>query len=170
MEEKVISITLWGNGIQKEKWLNWYQDVENIMKSLGYKPTHIGIQSKTFCSGKILTVARKKKDILATIAAGENPSSFSCYSLPKDYRTASFDYDFLCVRKEGYISVIVKEVDYHKLNIQSLIFKMKEYIDYECGEIYMMSREEMPLIYAATRNWDNIKTFSLIEKNRKSMF
>lgn len=76
MEEKVIAITLWGNGIQKEKWLNWYQDVENLMKSLGYKPTHIGIQSKSFCSGKILTVARKKKDILATIAAGENPSSF----------------------------------------------------------------------------------------------
>ena len=162
MEEKVISITLWGNGIQKEKWLNWYQDVENIMKILGYKPTHIGIQSKTFCSGKILTVARKKKDILATIAAGENPSSFSFYSLPKDYRTASFDYDFLCVRKEEYISVIVKDVDYGKLNIESVISQLKDYINYEYGEIYIMSKKEMPLIYAATRNLDNIKSFSLI--------
>ncbi len=164
MEEKVISITLWGNGIQKEKWLNWYQDVEKLMKNLGYKPTHIGIQSKSFCSGKILTVARKKKDILATIAAGEKPSSFSCYSLPKDYRTASFDYDFLGVRKEGYISVIVKEVDYNKLNIKSVISQLKEYINYEYGEIYMMSKEEMPLIYATTRNLDNIKSFSLIEE------
>ena len=162
MEEKVISITLWGNGIQKEKWLNWYQDVENIMKILGYKPTHIGIQSKTFCSEKILTVARKKKDILATIAAGENPSSFSFYSLPKDYRTASFDYDFLCVRKEEYISVIVKDVDYGKLNIESVISQLKDYINYEYGEIYIMSKKEMPLIYAATRNLDNIKSFSLI--------
>ena len=164
MDKKVISITLWGNGIQKENWLNWYQDIENLMKSLGYKPTHIGIQSKTFCSGKILTVARKKKDILATIAAGENPSSFSCYSLPKDYRTASFDYDFLCVRKEGYISVIVKDVDYDKLNIKSVISRLKDYIIYEYGEIYIMSKKEMPLIYAATRNSDNIKSFSLIEE------
>ena len=164
MDKKVISITLWGNGIQKENWLNWYQDIENLMKSLGYKPTHIGIQSKTFCSGKILTVARKKKDILATIAAGENPSSFSCYSLPKDYRTASFDYDFLCVRKEGYISVIVKDVDYDKLNIKSVISRLKDYINYEYGEIYIMSKKEMPLIYAATRNLDNIKSFSLIEE------
>ena len=68
MDEKVISITIWGNGIQQEKWLNWYQYVENLAKSLGYKLTHIGIQSKSFCSGKILTVARKKKDILASIA------------------------------------------------------------------------------------------------------
>lgn len=164
MEEKVIAITLWGNGIQKEKWLNWYQDVENLMKSLGYKPTHIGIQSKSFCSGKILTVARKKKDILATIAAGENPSSFSCYSLPKDYRTASFDYDFLGVRNEEYISVIVKEVDYKKLNIKNVVSQLKEYINYEYGEIYMMSKEEMPLIYAATRKLNNIKSFSLIQE------
>lgn len=164
MEEKVISITLWGNGIQKDKWLNWYQDVENIMKSLGYKPTHIGIQSKTFCSGKILTVARKKNDIFTTIVAGENPSSFSCYSLPKDYRTASFDYDFLCVRNKKYISLIVKAVDYDKLNLESVISQLKDYIDYECGEIYIMSKKEMPLIYAATRNLDNIKSFSLIEE------
>lgn len=52
MDEKVISITIWGNGIQQEKWLNWYQYVENLAKSLGYKLTHIGIQSKSFCSGK----------------------------------------------------------------------------------------------------------------------
>lgn len=134
------------------------------MKSLGYKPTHIGIQSKSFCSGEILTVARKKKDILATIAAGENPSSFSCYSLRKDYRTASFDYDFLCVRKEEYISVIVKEADYNKLNSKSVISKLKDYINYEYGEIYIMSKKEMPLIYAATRNLNNIESFGLIEE------
>lgn len=164
VEEKVISITLWGDGIQKEKWLNWYQDIENIMKSLGYKPTHIGIQSKSFCGGKILTIKRKKKDIFDTIDTGENPSSFSCYSLPKDYRTASFDYDFLGVRKEGYISIIVKEVDYNKLNVKRVIYQLNEYINYQYGEIYMMSKGEMPLIYAATRNKDNIKSFSLIEE------
>ena len=164
MEERVISITLWGNGIQKEKWLDWYQYVESLMKSLGYKPTHIGIQSKTFCSGKILTVARKKKDILAVIAAGENPSSFSCYSLPKDYRIASFDYEFLCVRRAEYISIIVKEDDYDKLNIKSVISRLKDYINYEYGEIYIMLKKEMPLIYAATRKLNMIKSFSLIEK------
>lgn len=49
-------------------------------------------------------------------------------NLPKDYRIASFDYDFLCVRKEGYISVIVKDVDYDNLNIKSVISRLKDYI------------------------------------------
>lgn len=164
MDEKVISITLWGNGIQQEKWLNWYQDVENFVKDLGYKITHIGIQSKTFCRGKILTVARKKKDILTAIANGEKPSSFSCYVLPKDYKIASFDYDFLCVRTKEYISVIVKEEDYSKFDSKSVISKLKDYINYDCGEIYIMSKKEVPLIYAATRKLDNIESFSLVRK------
>lgn len=33
-----------------------------------------------------------------------------------------------CVRKEGYISVIVKYVDYDKLNIKSVISRLKDYI------------------------------------------
>lgn len=114
---------------------------------------------------KSLTVQiGKKKDILASIADGENPSSFSCDSLLKDYRTASFDYDFLCVRKEKYISVIVKEDDYSKFNSESVISKLKDYINYDYGDIYIMSKKEMPLIYAATRNLENIESFSLIEE------
>lgn len=163
-KEKVVSITLWGNGIEKEMWLNWYQDMENLMQRLGYEPSHIGIQSASFRSRKILTVARKKKDIIAAITSGEKPSSFSCYSLPKDYKTASFDYDFLGVRTKQYISVILKEVDYNKLNVKSVISQLKEYIHYEYGEIYRMSKEEMPLLYAATRNSDSLKSFCLIEE------
>lgn len=164
MEEKTISVTLWGNGAKKEKWLDWYYDVKNFMKDLGYRLTHIGIQSQSFCSGKILTVARKEKDILTKVADGEIPMSFSCYSLSQGYKTASFDYDILCVRKEEYISVIIKEVDYYKLNIQNTILMIEKYIDYEYGEIYRTSKAEMPLIYAATRDADNIKSYSLIKK------
>ena len=164
MEEKVISITLWGNGTKKGKWLDWYYENKNLMKDLGYKLTHIGIQSQSFTSGKILTVARKEKEILSKISDGEIPFSFACYSLLKNYKTASFDYEILSVRKEEYISIIIKEVDYDRLNIQDVISMMKKYIDYEYGEIYITSRAEMPLLYAATRNADNIKSYSLLKK------
>ena len=43
MDKKVISITLWGNGTEKGKWIEWYEDIKEVMNSLGYKNTHIGI-------------------------------------------------------------------------------------------------------------------------------
>ena len=106
----------------------------------------------------------KEKGIFTAITRSEKPLSFSCYSLPKDYKTASFDYDFLGVRTKQYISVILKEVDYNKLNVKNIISQLKEYIQYEYGEIYRMSKEEMPLIYAATRNTDSLKSFCLIKE------
>ena len=42
--------------------------------------------------------------------------SFSCYSLPKEYKVASFDYNFLCERNDSYMSVIFKEADYNTAN------------------------------------------------------
>ena len=74
------------------------------------------------------------------------------------------DYDFLCVRTKEYISVIVKEEDYSKFDSKSVISKLKDYINYDCGEIYIMSKKEVPLIYAATRKLDNIESFSLVRK------
>lgn len=58
----------------------------------------------------------------------------------------------------------MKEADYNKLNSKSVISKLKDYINYEYGEIYIMSKKEMPLIYAATRNLNNIESFGLIEE------
>lgn len=164
MDKKVISITLWGNGAEKGKWIEWYDDIKEIMNSLGYKQTHIGITSKSYTSGKILTVARKEKEILAKIKDGEIPSSFSCYSLPKGYRQAVFDYEFYCEREEKDVSVIMNEVDYNPDNEQMIISVLKKYIDSEYGEIYSALRSDAPWIYAGTRKVNDLKSYELIRR------
>ena len=80
MDDRKISITIWGK--EKGDWIEWYNDIKNLMNKLGYEHTHIGILSKNYSSGKIFTVARKEREILTKINEGEIPMSLSCYSLP----------------------------------------------------------------------------------------
>ncbi len=164
MSEKVISITLWGNGSEMGKWIDWYDDIKEIMNSLGYKQTHIGIKSKSYTSGKALTVARKEKEILAKIKDGEIPLIMECLSLPKGYKQAAFDYEFYCARTEEYISVMMKEADYNPDNEQMIISVLKKYINSEYGEIYSALRSDAPFVYATTRDVNNLKSYELIKK------
>lgn len=43
MQDKMISITLWGNGSSKKQWIEWYNRAKGIIEYPGYKTTHIGI-------------------------------------------------------------------------------------------------------------------------------
>lgn len=161
MNDRRISITIWGT--EKGDWIEWYNDIKNLMNKLGYEHTHIGIMSEHYTSGKILTVARKEKEILTKIIEGEIPMSFSCYSLPKGYKVAGFDYNFLCERNDEYMSVILKETDYNLSNEQFIILLMNKYICLEFGEIYSTMMSEMPLLYAETKDKRNLDTYKQIK-------
>ena len=161
MDKRNISITIWG--AEKGNWVEWYNDIKNLMKKFGYENTHIGIVSEHYSTGKIMTVARKEKEIISNIVAGEIPMSFSCYSLPEGYKVASFDYNFLCVRKDSYMSIIIKEADYNIDNEKLIISMMNKYICLEYGEIYSSIDSEMPLLYAETRDKNNLETYKLIK-------
>ena len=165
MDDRKISITIWGK--EKGDWIEWYNDIKNLMNKLGYEHTHIGILSKNYSSGKILTVARKEREILTKINEGEIPMSLSCYSLPKGFKVASFDYNFLCERNGSYISVILKETDYNISNEQLIISLMNKYICLEYGEIYSTIASEMPLLYAETKDKNNLNTYNLIKNIEK---
>lgn len=161
MDERKISITIWGR--EKGDWLEWYKDIKTLMNKLGYEHTHIGIISTHYTSGKVLTVARKESEIITKLGEGEVPMSFSCYSLPKGYKVASFDYNFLCERNTEYMSVILEESDYNMDSKQFIISMMKKYTCLEFGEIYSTAISEMPLLYAETKDKNTLKTYSLIE-------
>ncbi len=160
-----ISITIWGT--EKGDWIEWYNDIKNLMHKLGYEHTHIGIMSEHYSFGKILTVARKEKEILTKINEGEIPKSFSCYSLPKGFKVAGFDYYFLCERNDEYMSVILKETDYNLSNEQFIISLMNKYICFEYGEIYSTMASEMPLLYAETKDQKNLDTYNRIKCIKK---
>lgn len=44
MDDRKISITIWGK--EKGDWIEWYNDIKNLMNKLGYEHTHIGVLSK----------------------------------------------------------------------------------------------------------------------------
>ncbi len=160
MDKRKISITIWGK--EKGNWLEWYKDVADLMTQMGYKNTHIGITTKSYNTGKVVTVARKEKEILTRIKDGELPRSFSCFSLPKDYRSACFDYYFLCVRTEEYMSVIINDTDFNTDIEQQIISLIYKYTYQESGEIYSTSVTEASLLYAETKDIRNLKTYKLI--------
>ena len=163
-KRKNISITLWGDGIEQQKWMEWYKEVKELFGCLGYVHTHIGIQSASYKNGKVMTVNRKEKEILSKLDKGEEPENLSLYSLTGDYKVAMFDYDVLCVRDKEYLSFVLNEECYNEYNVNLLISMLKKYVDYEYGEIYSVSREELPLIYAETRDIRNLDTYEFIKK------
>ena len=152
IEEQTVSVTIWGDGLVKKRWSDWYLDMSNIFHQLGYARTHIGIVSENYKKTKLLTVMRKEKEVLNQLNDGVEPTSLSLYSLPNQYKTATFDYNILVVRQDKYISVIVNKSDFEKLDLTNLIDTLVKYIEFDSGEVYMMNRNEVPLIYASKAN------------------
>lgn len=152
MDKSTISVTLRGDGLKKKKWIEWYGYICFLFDDLGYPRTHLAITSEKFNSGKIVTVNRSEKKILQMLEDGLLPVGLDLFSLPKDYKSASFDYDVCATRGKDFISVIFNSCDFNRMDVQSLVFNMKQYIEFDNGEIYRMDRNEMPLIYAAQAN------------------
>lgn len=165
MDRSTISITLRGDTLKKGRWIEWYEYICSIISELGYDKTHIAIESDKYTTTKIVTISRKEKQILHMIQSGVEPAGISIYSLPKDYKIASFDYNILCVRARDYISVIFKQCDFGRIDVDDFILKMKVYIEVENGEIYKMDRDEVPLLYAAQANSiDMYKTLEILKR------
>ncbi len=156
-----ISYTFWGNDILAS-WSEWYADVAELFKSIDLSITHIGIKSQSFNSGKIITVARKGKRIIEAISNGEIPVSMECYSLPKDYQVAVFDFFILCVRTKDFISVIFRN-EYINIIDEKQILLFKKYINVVDGEVYSTSVSEAPLLYAYTKKSSNLETYKHIK-------
>lgn len=152
MNNLTVSLTIWGKLLNEYSWNEWYIDVKKISKMLGLDITHLGVISPRYQSGKVLTVSRKEKEILQSFQGGEMPTDLSCYSLPKDYRTASFDYNLLIVRRESLITIIMKKEYYDDKKVDSLITILNKYIDMDRGQIYEMDVNETPLFYARGAN------------------
>lgn len=152
MDRETISIALWGDGRVFGKWLEWYCDMGDVFQKLGYKRTHLGITSPSFQGDRILTVARKEKQILQVLKDGEIPEDLMCYSLPKGFRQAAFDYEVDATRAGEYIHLEMNASDFPKIDAEQVIDLLKKYIELDHGEIFQMSRYEVPLLYVAANN------------------
>lgn len=152
MQEETVSITLWGNLERCDKWTEWYTDVKKIFDLLGFDITHWGIRSLKRQMPKVAKIPRKEEKIFERLRKEENLQALSCYSLPKDYQNASFDYDLLIVKNEKYISVIMNGSDYSVERGEIIKMILCQYTQEFRGQIYKMNKQEVPLTYAADNN------------------
>ena len=148
MRSRKIAITIWGEikGDIKEYYF------ETMMSGLGYEITHLGIETTNYSPKSIVSVKRKEKDMLERIENGEIVKSLECFSLPKDYKQAIFDYEIYSglhhSNEESFITVVVNEEDY-SVDVEELIISIiSKYIDADNGEVYACSKEEAIVAYA----------------------
>ena len=153
MEKETISITAYGQNIDNDfKWAEWYEDAKKIIKSLGYEYNYVGIRTKKLNSGKVMKLDRNEKKVLNEIQNGEEINYISLFSLPQDFKSASFDYDVMIVRNFRFITLIVNKSDFKKIDEEQLLLLLAKYIEGLRVEIYEMDRYESPLIYASKAN------------------
>ena len=136
-----ISITLWGDGKVKGNWLEWYRDMSIIFDKLGHKRTHLDMESHTWSKDYIVTVARKEKEILHKLHNGETPKQMSCFSLPPNYHN-TVRHNLMARRTEEYVTLIMEEEDFYKIDVDETIECLKKYIDYTEGEIYKTDKQQ----------------------------
>lgn len=166
MENETISITFNGDvDRDNAKWIQWYNDAKKIIRLLGYEPTHVGIDSTTLTSGKVMMLRKREKKIINSIENGDKIKYISMFSLPDGYKSASFDYNVLLARDYGYISLIMNKNDFNNIQEETIISILKKYIDVKFGEVYEMDRREFPLFYAAKDSLaSSFKTLKIIKE------
>ena len=166
MENETISITFNGEvDSDNGKWMDWYNDAKKIIRLLGYEPTHAGIDSTTLKSGKVMMLRKSEKKIINSIENGDKVKYISMFSFPDCYKSASFDYNVLLARDDGYITLIMNKSDYNNIQEEIIINILRKYIDVKSGEVYEMDRNEFALFYAAKDNSASFfKTLKIIKE------
>jgi predicted HNH restriction endonuclease len=153
MEKETISITVYGQNSDDDfKWEEWYEDAKKIIEALGYNYNYVGIKTQKLNSGKVMKLSRNGKKVLNEIQSGQEIEHISMFSLPEDFKSASFDYNVMIVRNSQFITVTINKGDFNKIDKQRLLLLLSKYFNNLHGEIYEMDRYESPLIYASKAN------------------
>lgn len=166
MENETISITFNSRADTiNSKWMEWYNDAKKIINLLGYNCSHVGIKSTKLKSGKVMILPKNEKKITSAIESGEEIKYISIFSLPEDFKSASFDYNVLLVRDYDYVTIVVNKSDFYNIDGEILIKTLKKYAGESSGEIYEMDRYEFPLSYAVKANPPSFfKSLKIIKK------
>ena len=166
MENETISITFNGEiSLDNDVWMEWYNDSKNLIRLLGYEPSHVGILSSSLKSGKVLTLKRSERKVIDSIKKNDVVECVALYSLPDPYNNATFDYNVFVGRDNGFLTIIMNKRDYNDKIKECIINTLSKYISSKLYEIYEMDRSECPVLYAAKDNpMTSYKTLKIIEK------
>ncbi len=148
------------NGIvpsTKEDWLKWLKDAYQICDMLSITPNECDIGSEK--GNNIRSVKKLDSKISRLYEKGDSVHAISLFFLPDDYRTIIFDFIVTITRASEpgeYITVILhrKYQDQYNSSFDEKNLKdiLKDNIVEGEGEVYEMSIEECPEMYAGKAN------------------
>lgn len=157
LKRKTVSIVLYGNvNIDNNDWVKWYNYSKNQSIELGYPPNYIGIIGQSFTFGKIYSLQTVEKKLKKSLESGEKFDAISIYFLPNCYKQAAFDYDLYLTRttigRHPHIILTVLAENFSSMNVDCILEKLKEHIEFSSGQIFEMFNNESPQFYAAKVN------------------
>ncbi len=140
-----------------DKWAKWLEFATDVICELQCKPTHIGIESESMHSGKVLQLNRARKRVLRVLESRESVSWLTVLSLPSGFRTASFDYYAFASRDcgNGFVVLVAGQHAFGGVVINNIVASLRQHIEPTDGEVFTMDRQENPLFYAARVNPSN---------------
>ena len=166
-ERLTTSIVLYGeiDSSDSKKWLDFYNYIVDFTTSYNLTPNYMGASAVSIKSCKISPIKRIEKKLYTSIENNEEITSVSLYNLPDEFEIAAFDYNAYICRTNRltpphilvtFLNEVFDEVDHTKLTED-----MKDFINFEHGEIFKLSNLESPHIYASRAN--NPSTFKTLE-------
>ncbi|WP_139015498.1 hypothetical protein [Metabacillus indicus] len=174
MSEMTTSIALYGeiDEFDTNKWIEFYRISKELSRNFSFESNYIGLNGEEFKSGKVLTIKRTEKRLLKSLTEGHDLFSMALISLPENFTQAAFDYNFYLGRekneendKQSKIILTISSQEFKRINIASIIPALKEFIEFKEGEIFELSRYEVPLFYASKINemkdYESLKIVSI---------
>ena len=168
--KSTISYTINGKvSTEETDWLNWVDDAYRICDMLNITPNECDIGSEK--GNNIRSVKNLDSKISRLYKNGDSVNAISLFFLPDDYKTIIFDFIVTIARvaePKEYITVVLhrKYQDQYNSSFdeKKLMTILKDNIVEGEGEVYEMSIEECPEMYAGKANpWEFYKTLHTIK-------
>ena len=156
--KSTISYTINGKvSTEETDWLNWVDDAYRICDMLNITPNECDIGSEK--GNNIRSVKNLDSKISRLYKNGDYVNAISLFFLPDDYKTIIFDFIVTIARvaePKEYITVVLhrKYQDQYNSSFdeKKLMTILKDNIVEGEGEVYEMSIEECPEMYAGKAN------------------
>jgi len=156
--KSTISYTINGKvSTEETDWLNWVDDAYRICDMLNITPNECDIGSEK--GNNIRSVKNLDSKISRLYKNGDSVNAISLFFLPDDYKTIIFDFIVTIARvaePKEYITVVLhrKYQDQYNSSFdeKKLMTILKDNIVEGEGEVYEMSIEECPEMYAGKAN------------------
>ena len=154
MDKKITGIWLEGETKSKGNWIDWYLDMADVIRWLGYEPTLIDCEFEDYHPNGWLTIARKEKAILRRLEEGDVPLALSIgYRENKDSDTLveAWRHNY---KHSKEIVFLMDTSKCRKINPEHIARIMQKYIDVEYGEIFSLYSAWGAVTYMVNRYSD----------------